>query len=110
MSPLATVCHRHKALVPAGSRCPACVRDDNERRNRKSRAHGVTSPAWRRRRARKLKRSPGCELELEGCTGKATSVHIPARYRGRHDVVPENELVSACAHCHGVVDGARAHG
>lgn len=110
MSPLATVCHRHKVLVPDGERCAACVRDDNARRNRKSTRHGVTTAKWRRRRARKLKRSPGCELEFNGCTGVATSVHIPARYRGSHDACPDGELVSACAHCHGVVDGARAHG
>lgn len=107
--PHATVCDRHKTLVPAGERCAECVTDDNRRRGRKSSAHGVTSSRWRRRRRAKLRRNPRCELELDGCTGLATTVHIPPRYGGRHDRVPEAELVSACAHCHGVTDGARAH-
>lgn len=111
MSPLATACDTHKVLVPDGERCPACVASDDRRRYGKRRAHGRHTPQWRRRRARKLRRDPLCELEVDdGCTVEATTVHVPAEYGGDHEACPDDELVSACKHCHGVKDGPRAAG
>lgn len=93
-----------------GETCPTCVADRDARKRTKQRAHGTDTPAWRRRSRAKLRRDPRCELEVdERCTGRATTVHIPPEYQGDHAAVPDDELVSACRHCHGVVDGPRAH-
>lgn len=97
--------------------CPKCGRiapcarhagDDERRRAAKSRAHGLTGRAWKRTRARVLARDfDVCRIGRDGCTLKATSVHRLPEYGPIHD---ENldAYVSACAHCHGVVDAPRA--
>lgn len=100
------------------SACPRCgrprpcarhARDDSRRRAAKSKAHGLASSRWKRTRARVLERDRGlCQLGLRGCTVTATTVHRLPEFGPVHD---ENldAYLSACAHCHGVVDGARAH-
>lgn len=112
MSPLATVCHRHRTLVPVGERCGECAREDSRRRGDRNVRNGVNLAGWRGPRglrARKLRRNPICELDYAGCTGKATTVHVPPELEGDHRRARLDELVSACAHCHGVEDGPRAH-
>jgi 5-methylcytosine-specific restriction endonuclease McrA len=89
--------------------CAAHARNDNRRRADKSKAHGLTAARWRRTRAAVLKRDGGfCRLQLRGCTTTATTVHRLPEHGTFHDGNLD-AYVSACAHCHGVVDGARAH-
>jgi 5-methylcytosine-specific restriction endonuclease McrA len=99
----------------SGSRCPkhAAPRQaaDSERRNAKRRVHRRTTAHWRRLRAAVLARDAHlCRLQLAGCTTRATSVHLNPELGGRHDLAGPADCLSACAHCHGVIDGARTGG
>jgi hypothetical protein len=44
----------------------------------------------------------------EGCTEVATTVHLDPKLGGDHLRATITDVTSACAHCHGVVDGGRA--
>jgi hypothetical protein len=37
-------------------------------------------------------------------------VHIRPELDGNHDAATLNDCLAGCAHCHGVIDGGRAHG
>lgn len=70
--------------------------------------YGYESPLWRRTRLIVLDRDQHrCRLRLGGCTGRATTVHRLPRYGTEHDGNLDAYL-SACAHCHGVIDAPRA--
>lgn len=47
-----------------------------------------------------------CTIQLAGCTGIATTVHLDPRLNGNHDIACLDNTRSACRHCHGTVDGA----
>lgn len=102
------------AIVSACPRCgrpKPCARhagDDNRRRAEKSKAHGLASARWKRTRAAVLARDRGlCRLGLRYCTVTATTVHRLPEFGTFHDGNLD-AYVSACAHCHGVIDGPRA--
>lgn len=84
---------------------------DNDRRSRKTVAHGVKRSHFQKLRAQRLVRSGGfCELHVDrDCTTLATTVHLDPRLEGNHDIATIDDVKAACAHCHGVTDGARAH-
>lgn len=48
-----------------------------------------------------------CRIRALGCTGKATTVHRLPEYGLDHDA-NLHAYVSACRHCHGVVDAPRS--
>jgi 5-methylcytosine-specific restriction endonuclease McrA len=105
--PHATIC-RH-GLRPAGTTCPHCAAADNKRRARKAEANGLTTSRWRKLRATALRRdSHRCQLELPGCTHRATTVHLDPRLNGDHTKATLADVLSACHHCHGRVDAPRA--
>lgn len=95
-----------------GDICTSCKRScrlDNLRRVDKRKRHGLTTSWWERLRAAALKRDRHrCRLNRPGCTGKATTVHLRPELAGDHRNATLADVVSACAHCHGIVDGPRA--
>lgn len=97
------------------TRCPTHERPrqiaENTRRNAKTVAHGVKRAHFQRLREERLRMSGGfCELQVDrGCTTVATTVHIDDTLTGNHDRATIDDCRAACAHCHGVVDGGRAH-
>jgi ribosomal protein L28 len=90
--------------------CKTGCRLDNARRNAKSKAHGLTKARWKQGlRKRALERDRyRCRLRLSGCTGKASTVHLRPELAGDHDAANLDDVLSCCAHCHGVIDGRRA--
>lgn len=110
MSPIKLLCSCG-ALVDTKP-CPKCKRQDNRRRRAKSQAHGLDSPYWQwLRRGVLIRDNYRCQLHLDRhCTGTATTVHIDPALEGNHRRARRSDCISACAHCHGVVDGTRARG
>jgi 5-methylcytosine-specific restriction endonuclease McrA len=47
-----------------------------------------------------------CTIRLPGCTTTATSVHLHPALGNNHDLATLSNTQSACAHCHGRIDGA----
>lgn len=97
-----------------GARCPKhaapIVAADNARRNAKTVAHGVKRAHFQRIRKQRLELTGFyCELRLPGCTMNATTAHLDEKLEGNHDAATIDDVKSACLHCHGVADGARAH-
>lgn len=93
----------------AGTRCDGCQPVEDRRRAAKSSAHGLNRRSWTLTRRSVLERDGGvCRLRLDGCDVAASSVHRLPQFGPVHDANPA-AYVSACDHCHGVVDGARAH-
>lgn len=106
MSPLATVCNRHRAIVPAGQRCPQCASTETARENARHTANnrrlGRSSPHWRRISAAARRRSPFCA----NCGSEDDlTVHLPGGGDHRHAALEEVEVL--CRSCHGVMDGGR---
>jgi hypothetical protein len=97
-----------------GARCPEHARPrqlaDAKRRNAKTVAHGTKRAPFQRLRKQRLELAGGyCELRVDaGCTLAATSVHLDPSLGGNHDIATIDDVRAACAHCHGVIDGARA--
>lgn len=83
------------------SRCIACTRLDNQRRNAKRRLHGRKSDWWQRFKRAYL----GEQCERCGSTLDLTLHFKPG---GVHDANPAN-YETLCRSCHGSVDAARAH-
>ena len=86
---------------------------DTERRVQKSKDHGLFHVEWRGPnglRKRALDRDQGlCKLRVDDrCTTLATTVHLDPALEGDHARATLDDCTSACAHCHGVIDGARA--
>lgn len=83
-----------------GSRCPSCTVDK-----------GYGSAHWQQiRRARLAIDGGRCRLRHDGCTGKATTVHLDPSCGGDHSLATLENTLSACAHCHGVEDAPRSQG
>lgn len=72
-------------------------------------AYGYETREWRTvTRPAVLERADHrCELALDGCTGRATTVHRRPEHGTAHDANLD-AYDAACRHCHGVVDGGRA--
>lgn len=63
--------------------------------------HGRDTQHWRQLRERVLLRDGyRCQIQLEGCTGKATSVHLDPRLSGQHLLASERDCTSVCRWCH----------
>jgi 5-methylcytosine-specific restriction endonuclease McrA len=92
-------------------RCAQLAARDSRRHRRQS-LHGRNTAAWRRLRKLALERDDHtCQLQVDGgCTGAATSVHLSPELAGDHDAATLDDLTSACAHCHGRLDGQRGAG
>lgn len=105
--PLGRIC-----TLAGGDICTSCgtsCRLDNRRRAEKTNLHGVKRAHNQRLRLAALDRDNyRCRLRLPGCTGHATTMHLDPRRAGDHDQASLADVVSACAHCHGVVDAPRA--
>jgi hypothetical protein len=70
--------------------------------------YGYDTPLWRHTRLARLEHDRHlCQYRHAGCTGRATTVHRLPRYGTVHDG-NLHAYRSACTHCHGVEDGARA--
>jgi hypothetical protein len=105
--PLGRICSRQNGAICVD--CPKSCRLDNQRRAAKSKAHGLTTTRWARLRLQRLTLDRWqCQLRLGGCTGRAATVHLRAALGGNHQAATIDDCVSACGHCHGVLDGPRA--
>jgi hypothetical protein len=92
-----------------GSHCPQHQPDDNARRNAKTVEHGVKRSHFQKLRPLVFDAAGGlCEIRLRGCTRVATTVHVDPALEGNHDIATLEDCQAACAHCHGVTDGARS--
>lgn len=77
--------------------------------NRKRNAYGRSRKHWQTIRKQRLALDGHrCQLLLAGCTTTATTVHLHPSANGNHDSAHLGNTQSACAHCHGVIDGAGA--
>jgi hypothetical protein len=73
--------------------------------------YGYATSHWQTVRKQRLA-SDGwlCRLRHDGCTVRATTVHLDPHCNGNHLLATLDNTVSACLHCHGVEDGSRASG
>jgi hypothetical protein len=80
------------------------------RLNAKIKAFGYGSANWQQiRRARLALDNYTCQLQMdEGCSQRATHVHLSPELQGAHTRATLDDVVSCCAHCSGVVDAPRA--
>lgn len=70
---------------------------------------GYSTPHWQKLRAQVLQRDRyRCQLKHDGCTGRATTVHLDPSLGGLHRNALAKDCLSACLHCHGVEDARRA--
>jgi len=70
------------------------------------RAYGYDTQHWQRtRKARLAIDNHQCTLQLNGCTHKATTVHLNPELNGNHRHATTSNTQSACLHCH-----SREHG
>lgn len=61
-----------------------------------------SSRAWRRKRIIVLRRDQHrCQLKLDGCTHRATTVHHLVPWVGDPAQVPTEHLLAACQPCNG---------
>lgn len=106
---LATVCDRHKVIVPDGERCPACAADGASRPARRQRRNvvlGRNTRHWRRVSAARRRLAEGlCEIGGPRCTGEAETVDLVGG--GDHSRARLEDTRAACRSCHGAVDGGR---
>jgi hypothetical protein len=100
---LLRVC-RHGTYDPKTG-CLQCKREDNRRRNAKSKRHGLRSPWWPGLRAAVFFRAQ-YRCEWSDCTSPATTVDYE---RGGVHTRNPADYKAYCAHHHGVKDGARSH-
>lgn len=112
--PTATVCHRHKALIPAGEPCPACERDRGARNAAANVRLGRSSRHWVRlsaiARARHVKTvgsvCPVCGvIEVEADPGSKLTVDLVGG--GDHARATLDGVRVVCRRCHGRADGGR---
>jgi 5-methylcytosine-specific restriction endonuclease McrA len=98
-------------LIPhADYLCPGCKLKDNQRRAQKAKRNGLRSPYWQAvRKARLLIDSGLCTFKLDGCSVYAETVHLAPELEGNQLLATTENTRSACRHCHGVTDAARAH-
>jgi hypothetical protein len=50
-----------------------------------------------------------CTFRLDGCTGRAETVHLAPELGGNHLLATLENTGSACRRCHGVTDAPRSH-
>jgi hypothetical protein len=111
MSPIATVCHRHQALVAAGELCPECEQDERRRRALNNQALGRNSAHWRRLSARARRLAHGI---CGSCGGRERADDDGSKLtvdliRGTdHARARISDVAVACRRCHGTKDGGRA--
>jgi hypothetical protein len=73
--------------------------------------YGYSTPHWQVVRKQRLALDGHlCRLRHDGCTVRATTVHLDPNCNGNHLLATLDNTVSACLHCHGVEDGPRASG
>jgi hypothetical protein len=74
--------------------------------------YGYTTPHWQTVRKQRLAYDGHlCQLRRDdGCTVRATTVHLDPACNGNHALATLDNTVSACLHCHGVEDAPRASG
>jgi hypothetical protein len=98
------LCRKHGTYL---GRCTSCKVEDNQRRHRKEQAQGRRTLHWQKVRRDALARDGWvCRLKVDDdCTVRATTVHLDPKLKGKHQLAEVGGVVSACLHCHGVVDG-----
>jgi hypothetical protein len=104
---------------------PKCVAAERERaarrrasKKQKREETGVSTRQWRKLRDAKLERAGGvCEIGGRFCMTEATSVHLDPSFGPDHRPLFEmpieeavGYLTTACASCHGAIDGHRSRG
>jgi len=76
-----------------------------------ARNHGYADTHWQTiRKQRLLLDGHACTFRYDGCTRRATSVHLDPRCNGNHALATLDNTRSACAHCHGIEDAPRSNG
>jgi hypothetical protein len=95
-----------------GPRCPSHRQPgDGLTRSERVRVYGYHRPHWRHVRQQRLTLDGHrCTLQLPGCTGRATHVHLAPELHGNHDTATIHDCQSACASCSGAIDAPRALG
>lgn len=108
MSAVAAICWRCGRTFPKGTRCPCDSERERARRRVMARIQGRGTDHWQRVRRERLEiDAHHCQLRLSGCRGAATTVHLDPRLAGDHRMASVEHTLSACAVCHGRVDGGR---
>ena len=70
-------------------------------------AKGHHRTHWRTIRKQRLAHdNHHCTIRLPGCTTTATTVDLHPNLNSNHDLATLTNTRSACAHCHGTIDGA----
>jgi hypothetical protein len=97
-------CRKHSTYL---GYCAGCKAEDNQRRHRKEQAQGRRTLHWQKVRRDALVRDGWvCQLRVDAdCTGRATTAHLDPLLKRKHHLATADDVVSACLHCHGVVDG-----
>jgi hypothetical protein len=91
------------------SYCRTCTDPHEQRRSDRRAAYGYSRRHWQQLRTARLELDHyRCTLELPGCTGTATTVHLAPELAGAHDTATLVDCLSCCQSCHGTIDGARA--
>jgi hypothetical protein len=109
MSRIVRTCHRHRTYFHPSDGCLQCRREDNKRRQAKTKRHGLRTAHFATLRTQRLRLAQSrCELGLAGCTNRATTVHLDPRLEGNHRIATVDDCLALCLHCHGVIDGGRA--
>jgi hypothetical protein len=109
--PTATVCHRHRVLVPAGAACPACETDEQARRRDNNQRLGRNSAHWRRLSARERRRANGiCSFcgGVESRDDPGSKLTVDLIGGGDHSRATLDQVRVACRRCHGRTDGGRS--
>ncbi len=103
-------CAKCARAIPATERyCAEHKRAENARRNAKNKAFGRNSAHWQKVRKQRLELAGfRCELQLAGCTGVATHVHLDPSFRGQHRAASVEFCRACCASCSGAVDAPRS--
>jgi hypothetical protein len=111
MSPVLRACAKCGAIgVPGESYCARHLKEERDRRAAKHKAYGYNSAHWRAVRLARLEAANyTCEIQLPGCTGLATHVHLAPSARGRHYEARLEDTQAACAACSGAIDAPRSH-
>jgi hypothetical protein len=104
-------CARCGRITGAGERyCATHQTAENQRQTAKTREYGYRRKHWRTIRKQRLEAAGYvCELQLPGCTTRASHVHLAAEYRGQHDIAELEHTRACCPSCSGAVDAPRSH-
>jgi 5-methylcytosine-specific restriction endonuclease McrA len=115
VSPIRYICSEPgcRILLEEHGRCAEHDRPFKQRQRqakyKRERSQGTSTARWKRLRLAVLERDEHrCQLQLYGCQGRATTVHLDPRLHGNHAIATEADCRSACRVCHGRADGGRA--